>query len=386
MPGEAPSQSGDYLAVQSPGGDSDDVIVQNTSGDASGWFDISPGEHFGAGQVGAIAASNGHTDTVFYVLASPNADYSRPPVLFRPGKVYKSQLLSAGAGIRWINVSNGISKAYDLYADPYDSRYVYVTDLDAQAIKSSSDGGKSWQVEKDLTDFATNYGEFRFDCGQPARSSGQGRANIFANACGLQQMAFDRNHPEIRVAALWPGGLAFSRDAGKHWLPLDVTNSSYLSLDLYELPFSLFYDPQPNPATKVPSIYVALNGKSMKRVDGPFPSLESSLVEICPTCLGLQKGRKSQIVVIFDTLDATLPLRQDHDGFYRGRLLFDSAKVSTLTYHFEVDGQPTASITHAISDLERNAGVFTLSIDKTVLGKGWVIWLLMGLRPKSGGD
>ena len=162
------------------------------------------------------------------------------------------------------------------------------------------------------------------------------------------------------MAALWPGGVAFSRDAGKHWLPLDVTNVSYLSTELYELPFSLFYDPEPNPATGAPSLYVAANGKSIKRVDGPFPSLVSSLVEICPTCLGLRIGRKSQVVVVINKLDARLPLHQDYDGFYRGRLLFDSAALSTFAYHFEVDGETTASISHTLSDAERSAGVFTL--------------------------
>ena len=389
MPLEAPSQFGDYLAVQSPGGTADDVIVQNTSGNLSGWTDISPGQHFGPGQVGAVAASNGHQATVYYVLASPNdcaaglsppcGDYSRPPIFFQPGKVYKTEATNALSGPLWRQASNGLSKAYNLYADPYDARFVYVTDLGAQAIKSSSDGGKSWQIETDLTDIATNYGEFRFDCGAPAKMDGGGRTSVFAYGCGLQSMVFDQSHPEIRVAALWPGGVAFSRDAGKHWLPLDVTNSSYLSTELYQSVFSLFYDPQPNPTTKAASIYLALSGGSIKRVDGPFPSLTLGLVAICHTCLGSQIGNRSQIVAVVDTLDARLPLHQDRDGFYRGRLLFDSAKVSTLTYRLEIDGNPTASISHTISSLERDAGVLVLNVGKTRWGMSWVLWMLAAL-------
>jgi len=396
LAGEVPREFGDYLAVSSPPassliGSSDDVILENISGIASGWADVSPTDHFTHGQVAGIAPSGGHSETVIYVLTSPNvcndavnftprpcANYPRGDRV-GPGQVWVGKTTpNGGTVIHWVSASKGISSAYNLYADPYDSRFVYVTDLGAQAIMSTSDGGKSWQVEKDLTDFATNYGEFRFDCGAPARNDERrGRMNVFANGCGLQSMVFDRDHPEIRVAALWPGGLAFSRDAGKHWMPLDVTNSGHFSIELHQLPFSVFYDPQPNPATKAPSIYIALNGGSIKRVDGPFPSLESGLIEICPTCLSSPIGNKSQVVAVFDALDARLPLHQDHDGFYRGRLLFDSAKVSTLTYHFEVDGHPTASISHPITDLERNAGVITLSINKTGFGLGWLIWLLI---------
>jgi hypothetical protein len=387
LPSEAPSELGDYLAVESPGGSSNDIIVRNIAGRATTWFDVTANasDQFGPGHVGAIATSDGHSQTVIYVLTSPNAEYPTLGIdeVFStqrgPGQVWKGTTNREGVIPRWESVSKGIAKAYNLYADPYDSRYVYVTDLDAQAIKSSSNGGMTWQVEKGLTDIATNHGEFRFDCGAPANMSRRARMSVFSEACGLQSMVFDRNHPEIRVVALAPGGLAFSRDAGKHWLPLDVTNSSYLSTELYELPFSLFYDPQPNPTTGAPSIYVALHGKSMKRVDGPFPSLASSLVEICPTCLGLQSGRKSQVVAVVDTLDARLPLHQDHDGSFRGRLLFDSATVSTLVYHLEVDGHATPRLSHALTNAERGAGVLTLGIDTTVPGRCRAIWLLVAM-------
>jgi hypothetical protein len=113
LPSEAPREFGDYLAVSSPTGSSligssDDVIVQNISGIASTWFDVSPNDHFGHGQVGAVAASNGHTDTVIYVLTSPNADYSGSPASVGPGQVWKGAVINGGVVLRWTKVSKSL--------------------------------------------------------------------------------------------------------------------------------------------------------------------------------------------------------------------------------------------------------------------------------------
>jgi hypothetical protein len=159
---------------------------------------------------------------------------------------------------------------------------------------------------------------------------------------GLQQVIFDRDHPEIRVAAVWPGDVAFSRDAGKHWMPLDVTRNGFLSTELYQLPVSLFFDDSLNPTTKAPSLYIALGGGSMKRVDGPFPTLASGLVEICPTCLGSVAGPARRGCGRGHTGRSPDAAPGSGDKYYRGRLLFDSGKVSTLTYHFEANGRSTS--------------------------------------------
>jgi hypothetical protein len=57
-------------------------------------------------------------------------------------------------------------------------------------------------------------------------------------------MFFVRGYPEIRVATIYPGGVAFSRDGGHSWIPHDVTNAQPTEQPI-ELPHSAFYDPEP---------------------------------------------------------------------------------------------------------------------------------------------
>jgi hypothetical protein len=77
---------------------------------------------------------------------------------------------------------------------------------------------------------------------------------------------FAPEHPDWRFALLNPAGVVFSRDAGHHWIPLNVTSP-------VDRPSSGFYDPTLNPTTGSPSLYVALHGHGVIRVDAPFSSL-----------------------------------------------------------------------------------------------------------------
>src|SRR5262249_37776912 len=137
--------------------------------------------------------------------------------LTRGGQVFRGQVTGAAHVAAWTIVSHGLTRAYNLFVDPYDRDVLYVTDLGAQTIQSSADGGRTWAPEPELTALATVNGTYRFDCGAPAKVPDQ---SGFHQECPLAQMLFVRGHSEIRVAVLYPGGVAFSRDAGVHWIPL----------------------------------------------------------------------------------------------------------------------------------------------------------------------
>jgi hypothetical protein len=193
--------------------------------------------------------------------------------------------------------SNALKQAVNFIVNPYDPSEIYVADAGDQKIKVSHDNGQTWQVQKTLTDIATvtdsstNQPTFRFDCGYPGNPTAPGRGQgvatgLFANACALSDVAFDRSQPDIRVAALYPGGLAFSNDAGRTWTPLDVTNSNpATSKDLMELPVSVFYDGE-SASNGMATIYVALRGPSIIAITGPFtgpPAPTNCFVDIV-TC------------------------------------------------------------------------------------------------------
>ena len=91
--------------------------------------------------------------------------------------------------------------------------------------------------------------------------------------CSMTQMLFPPGLPQLRFAILYPGGVAFSGDGGDSWIPLNATNSQP-SQQPIELPQSAFYDPSVNAAGNS-SLYVALEGKGVKRIDAPFATLAS---------------------------------------------------------------------------------------------------------------
>jgi hypothetical protein len=374
LPGESPEPFGDYLSYESvfslggntcpKSGGCDDVIVRNTAapfqtGSVDHWTDISPASHFGTagrGHIGAVATSGGHRKLMVYVLIT-NAEKSS-----QAGQIWKGQIDSSGLVPSWSpasgNAEHPLVRAFNMTVNPYDPRELYASDLGDDTIKVSRDGGATWRPIPFLKDIATNYGEYTFGCGKFA--DGTAGSGIFQSACPLVDMAFNRDHPEIRVAALFPGGVAFSRDSGQHWAALNVTNAQPFikpgdkfaeSFDLIEMPRAVFYDPELNAFTGSASIFVALQGKGVIRVDGPFDKLASGRVYYCPVCddPAARPGRFARVNAVFPALVLSVPLKPGTDGSYHGDFPFDSARVQHLDYYFTLDGEQTATFTKTLS-------------------------------------
>lgn len=298
MPGETPLVNGDFMAVRSdfstnlngcaknsPPNCANDVIVRNISTKSgeevaeASWFDISPAAQFGPGQVAGIYPSGGHGDTTVYVLTSNDDTVNYGNGAVQAGQVWKAQSRIIGEPITsWINASGGsgnaLGRAYNVFVNPYDPSELYATDLGpSSGIKVSRDGGQSWTAIPQLKDIATNHGEFDFACGKFVNGPNYSILDPFGQECSLTSMVFPPGQPLLRFAVLYPGGLAFSRDSGTHWISLDVTNSASLP-QLIEAPHTAFYDPSVNAAGNS-SLYVALAGRGVVRVDAPFATLEA---------------------------------------------------------------------------------------------------------------
>lgn len=318
---------------------------------------------FAHGQIASLAVSGGHQNLVVYVLTSNSASYD-PSSGVGPGQVWRGNVGPDGFIHAW-NLVNGsstanVGQAFNLLVNPYDPNELYATDLSTRSIKVSRDGGQSWQTDITLTNIASNYGEFLVSCGSFGASGpdGFGDKEIFGSHCSLGHVAFDLSDTNARVATLYPGGVAFSRDAGKHWIPLDVTNNRVSTAKgPIDLPNTAFYDPAPSPTSGYPSIYLALEGHGVERLDGPFPTLGSGQA-ICTICSQAAPG---SAWIIINPLQVRAPLQWDSDGIYRANVPFNMANVKKLSYYFLMNGQPGTLFTHTISAAERKSGTLVLS-------------------------
>ena len=330
VPNESPLKNGDFLGLESAFSNNiclpnqrcpNDIIVRNLSAGlqnvaANSWTDISPQKQFGPGYVSGIYPSGGHNNLTVYVLTSnrtagANGVKYVPP--FAPGQVYKAQIpaigqsittwqlvAGSGANIPPGNGASSLSQAYNLFVNPYDPTELWAIDLGSTptAIKVSRDGGQSWAAVQQLKDIATNHSEFDFTCGAFPFANGPPNYNdkdIFGNECSVTQMVFPAGQPQMRFAVLYPGGIAFSSDAGNSWIPLNATNAQD-SLQPIEMPQSAFYDPTVN-SFGDSSLYVALEGKGVKRIDAPFATMTS--VPGCTSalsCSGITFGFPSLVV------------------------------------------------------------------------------------------
>jgi hypothetical protein len=249
-----------------------DVIVRNRTGLEDGWERLAV---FERDAVAALAVSGGHKNPVYYVLTDAGDVYvlcstPTPPPLCVLGAPKVSYGISKTDQSVWafLSARSRGGPLGNLIVNPYDPQNLYATG--SASIKSSTDGGRTWADEPDLNEVATNAGEFRLSC------------NILS--CSLAKMIFDRNHPNYRFALLSPGGVAFSRDSGKHWVaiqgPWSYGRSSGsgpgdMALPFpFVLPISGFYDDtEVDPTRHTSSLYVALRGRGIVRVDAPFAKL-----------------------------------------------------------------------------------------------------------------
>jgi hypothetical protein len=301
---------------------------------------------FSQGQVGAITTAGGHSSTTVYVLSNPNQPTA-------PGHIFKGQVNdSTGTISSFTDISSGITKAYALFADPYDTKVLYAYDFGATQpdVKMTTNGGASWVEDPVLTVMATRWGEFRPFCGWPGNPViTNPNLRRTAYQCSLNDVVFVRGHPEIRIAVFSDGLIAFSRDAGAHWINLvGATNA-------IDAPYSAFYDTVNNPQTGAPSLYVDLTGHSLIRIDTPFPTLQGINLSLN----GLLPGNTAAMVD--DTTGITTPLVRTSDGVYRATELIDSATTPTIKYHLVIDGIASVQFTHTLSPADISAGVVDLT-------------------------
>lgn len=251
LPGETTPTEADYIsAVTPPTLSFFDHIVRNRRRDVGGWQDLSTSP-LPRGTVVRVAVSGGHAAPTVYVLTAD-------------GQIRRGRVDGSGRIPSWEIISAGLTRAQNMYVNPYTPGVVYVTDTDA--IKSTIDDGRTWQAETELTRIATNNAEFRLGC-----------ADSF---CSLQDLLFVRNNPRVIVAILWPGGVAWSPDAGASWIPVTerLRGEGELSFvssfaDLIARPYSGLYDPTGGLGGEG-VLYLALRGRGLVRIDGPFSRLE----------------------------------------------------------------------------------------------------------------
>jgi len=353
---------------------------------------------FNGGMIGALAASGGHDAPTLYVLTTDNADTSGS--IYERGKIYKGQFSLAQPTITpsWSNASgygfpsNLLNRAYSISVNPYDPNEIYVTDLGDSSIRVSRDGGLSWIPDPTLKDIATNHGEFDFDCGNfPIMDRYYYDKEIFGGQCPLLQVLFLRDQPNIRVAVLYPGEPAFSRDYGHHWIPLDVTHAGAAEQPIL-LPTSAFYDPttDPDSGNKNTILYVGLQGRSVMAVEGPFPTLESGRITDCPICR-LPRGRRvANVTAVVDSPGPqNVPMHPIGGGLYQGDFAFDSAETSRVSYHIVADGVPGPRVVQALTPTDVSTGVVALtslplarvSVELAGTGPDWI-----GLRFSNNGS
>lgn len=257
MPAHSPAARGIYFAIQTTR--NGDRVLRNEAGNADGWRPVGPTVG-PAGSVTEIEVANGGRN-IFLLEGA------------------RGRVLTLGRNSRgrpaWINRSAGLRFADNFIVDPFDARILYATDLgdptslSDDLVMRSTNGGRTWRPDAALTNLAHARGRFRMACGaglgDEARVQGtaNGASPGFRYQCTLEAAAFDPTHPTRRFVVLDPAGVFFSRDAGSHWVRLPGTST-------IDRPTQAFFDPAPNPSTGDGSLYVALHGHGLIRLDAKW--------------------------------------------------------------------------------------------------------------------
>jgi hypothetical protein len=370
----SPPKTGDYLAVLDQDGSCKskvDWVVRSrvNLSSAGAWTDVSPKDHFNSCNIAKIQAAGGHADgslNIYVLTGQANSgNYSNGR---GPGQIY-SGVVSKGQVAQWTSASGPSTSPLPLIdnflVNPYNSAELYAVSIASGQIFVSTTSGTSWTVQSTLTDIATNHGEYRIGCGG---HRGAATASLpFTNGCSLSRLSVNPFHPNVRVLALFYGGIAFSRDNGNDWMALDLTNNNRLtSKNLTQLAEAVFFDGETHgtgkPKKKLPipgpdqHLYIALKGQSLRMVLGPFLDLESLNFTYTPK--GHPAGMSVQILTA--PLKQTIPLYADSAGLFHGSLILDWKTATTIKYQYVGEGAPTA-LTHTLSKSEIASGVATAS-------------------------
>jgi hypothetical protein len=352
-----PQTNADYLTVL----DQDtnctnltiDLIVRNRTNPpaSSGWADISPNDHFNSCNIGKIQSSGGHApgSLTIYVLTAINGAGTFTKGR-GPGLIYKGITDKTGHVTKWEAASgtspNVLQTSDNFFVNPYNPNELYAASTAGSLIQYSRDGGSNRYTNATLADIATNHGEYRIGC-EGSRTIGLPDVP-WTDGCSLSGMAFDIFSGDVRVAAMFYGGIAFSRDAGKDWMQLDITdNNHFVSANLTQIVTSVFFDaethgkgtkklPIPGPDQR---IYYGLKGQGLRMVIGPFLDLESLNFTYTPKTT-LPTTSNMAVQILTKGLAQKITLRLGTDGLFRGSLLFDHKTASTIQYQYLGDGPP----------------------------------------------
>jgi hypothetical protein len=414
-PPPAPT-AGDYLAVlnQDPVNCTNglDRVWRNRSSPPSvaGWndIDVSLIDSFLPCDIGAIQASGGHANGALniYVLTAITPSYSGATIKYPPGRsagqIYRG-VVTSGKIAQWTSASGSCTKppkctellpvSDNFFVNPYDPTELYAVSVASNEILVSRDSGQHWQPNGTLTDIATNHGEYRLGGNKAGGSVTGGCNNLrgsgpFSQGCGLSGMAFDAFKSEIRVAALFYGGVAFSRDAGKDWMALDITDNNHLacwpakgppclllSNNVTQIAASVFFDGETHGGGKkkppIPGpdqlIYVGLRGSSIRAILGPFEDLTTLNFTYTPG------GTPPNVSVVIQNagLAQTIPLRNCTNSSgkpaFCGSLLFDWQTVTPgptgtriVKYQY-VGGGASGTRLYALTSSDISSGVANVS-------------------------
>src|SRR5664279_1961088 len=212
-------------------------------------FFFDPSQH---GRVAQLQSTGGLVNPVVWVVTTT-------------GKLFKASV-NNGQVSAWEAVSGSgntsVANASTLFVNPYLPNYAWVIDLSDSEIKATTDGGTTWTAQSALKNLATNNGEFRFGCSTAFE-------RMFSWTCSLSGMSFSANQPNVIVASLYPGGVAYSSDYGKTWVLLygeTLDDTTFLAPHhLLGLPIGVWYDD--GVVSGQPAIYVALHGRGLIRLD-----------------------------------------------------------------------------------------------------------------------
>jgi hypothetical protein len=288
LPGEAPVAHGDVVATASStriglttGNTAAATWVVRSRGD--GHF-VRVGPNLPSAAIPTVQAVGGHTRTVYYVGVRHDDDNATAETdqllvsIGTPGKVTGWRCIVPGPGKSAYGCAapkesgrrclTAVCHAYRFWADPFDSRVVYV--LDEDGVKETTDGGNTWHLQPSLSRWLLDNGAGPAQCvvctwndddspmlyilfvpGEPGTRFAMGVNGLFMTLDGTTE------------GATRPSGTA------EHWHRLIDPAS------LACLPNRAFFDVSGSPAR---SLYVGCISRGVLRLSGiPGPGDEASL-------------------------------------------------------------------------------------------------------------